>query len=178
MHAGDDVIGSKEAKENRAESISWFKSGEADPNPTEILFFALLLVQTADKASDLHKWACDVAAQHDDAVRLQSQWRPPTGEDGWGMHGRESRLWLRMRHAYQAPQNAPRPPPRAPRVDEYDPCVTVSCPGGDGVMSTHVVLRLYLGQLVGWLTLRFKSRVVTSGGRSKYSLSDGWTRVW
>ena len=23
-----------------------------------------------------------------------------------------------------APQNAPRPPPRAPRVDEYDPCVT------------------------------------------------------
>ena len=23
--------------------------------------------------------------------------------------------------------------------------------GGDGVMSTHVVLRLYLGQLVGWL---------------------------
>ena len=35
----------------------WFALGKAEPNETEMLFFAMLLCASDISAGDLHKWA-------------------------------------------------------------------------------------------------------------------------
>jgi hypothetical protein len=94
--------------------VHWFESGKADPNESEILFFAFLLVYSADRAADLHCWATKVAAERENAEQLREQWTPPPlsgppgGEHGWAMANGVSALYEPMRRAYEGTQ-WPRP---------------------------------------------------------------------
>ena len=72
--AGSEQV-PEESRPAKATPIVWFSPGRADPNQTEVLFFAFLLVAAAETVSELNHWAQRVVKEKTDAKRLTSAWR-------------------------------------------------------------------------------------------------------
>ena len=89
-------------KELREASISWFAPGKSDANPTEILWFALLLAKSADSAGELKEWAKKVNAfEYNRAIEMKAAWQPlAEGENAFPLANRSSTLFTPMHDAY------------------------------------------------------------------------------
>ena len=69
----------------QADPQRWFEPGSAEPNESEILFFALVTVASkVDTAKRLHEWAVRVHRLAAQAEEQRAAWKPP-GEElgGW-----------------------------------------------------------------------------------------------
>ena len=66
-------------KRPKAANNAFFERGEGEPNTSEVLFFALLLLVDAERArelGELQKWASAALREAADAEQLQEQWAP------------------------------------------------------------------------------------------------------
>jgi hypothetical protein len=84
----------------RAPDRPWFETGEVDPNPSEVLFFALLLVATAESRATLRSWAKQVVDVKPEAMQLKASWQPPQGEGGWPLKNKVSTIFGPLDAAY------------------------------------------------------------------------------
>ena len=65
-------------KEPKANPKVWYEPGEAMPNASEIIFFALALCVSAESVSELDKWAGKVLVEEARATAMMSDWQPPS----------------------------------------------------------------------------------------------------
>ena len=65
-----------------ADANRWHAPGSSEPNDTEVLFLALLLVEAHHRrAQELQCWATAVADEAQRAAELGASWKPP---ESWG----------------------------------------------------------------------------------------------
>ena len=84
-------------KRRYADADKWHESGAVEPNDTEVLFIALLLVEGAQSAEQLHIWAHAVLDDEQRAAELGASWKPL---ESWGRINNQSKLWLPLQQAY------------------------------------------------------------------------------
>ena len=81
-----------------ADANKWHEPGSSEPNDTEVLFLALLLVEShRGRAQDLQCWATAVADDAERAAELGANWKPP---ESWGRENNQNKLWLPLQKAY------------------------------------------------------------------------------
>ena len=88
-----------EPKTRYADPNKWIEPGDSEPNNTEVLFFALLLVAAhRGHAQDLQCWAQSVLdIEGVRAAELGSNWKPL---GSWGHANNMNKIWLPLHEAY------------------------------------------------------------------------------
>ena len=62
----------------------WYnRSGQSEPNDTEVLFFALLVAGELRTQNEMKKWSTKVLLERERAYEEKESWKP-LGEDQWG----------------------------------------------------------------------------------------------
>ena len=102
MACAAQTLAGQHKQEPRSPAFSWFDRKEGEPNDSEVLFFALQLVSTAESAEKLDIWVAKVLKDAARAEELRADWAPLTAVDehGWQLFNKESTLFAPLRKAY------------------------------------------------------------------------------
>lgn len=95
VHAADVEVAAPSAK---AAPLRWFHAGHGLPNESEVLFYALLVVQRAQTASDAKQWAQELLV-HYERINASNTWPPA---DVAGLHWQGSRAPPLLKLLYDA----------------------------------------------------------------------------
>ena len=102
--------------------MQWFERAPGAANPTEVLFFAFLVVQDPPgKAAELKEWATGVLSEEARAAELGDSWQPPASSDWKRPGGKLGPLLKLMRIQYTAM-----------RTDEQLDAIGAAIQGWDG----------------------------------------------
>ena len=89
------------AQPARATAISWFERKSGPANDTEIIFYALLLCQSANSVAELDQWVQKVLSQAQRVEELGTKWTPPKEPDWQGSGGQLAPIFKYMQDAYR-----------------------------------------------------------------------------
>ena len=120
-----------EKKAARAEKIAWFEYANGPPNATEMLFYALLLVDSWKSPTEEKEWAEKVLLEEKRYEEMGSSWTPPA-DPAWQPRGkRTAAIYEPLRNAYNRAGRS------QPRWDEFGAAIQ----GWDGA-GTYDGLRM------------------------------------
>ena len=89
------------ARQSRNEQLVWMSAGNNLPTYTEVLFFALQIVQRAETAAEAKVWAQEVLRFSGGSTEADV-WPPPGATEWQGKGPKPAPLYARMEKAYKS----------------------------------------------------------------------------